>query len=157
MLHRILTASRMIVLIAVLGSFVASLAALVIGGVQTVQVIAHAFATGLPEKATKEVAVSLIAVIDLFLIGVVFYIIALGLYELFIDDRLELPSWLVIDTLDDLKSKLINSMVVIMSVFFLGLLVDWNGKDNLLPLSGSVALVIAALTFFQYVNRKDGH
>jgi uncharacterized membrane protein YqhA len=50
----------------------------------------------------------------------VFYIIALGLYELFVDDRVELPQWLIIRNIDDLKNKLAGVVVVVMAVLFRG-------------------------------------
>ena len=157
MFHKFLTGSRYIILIAVIGSALAALASLLYGGAKTIQAIAGLL-QGVGDKASKAVVVSFIEVIDLFLIGTVFYIIALGLYELFIDDRLEMPAWLVIRSLDDLKSKLINSIVVIMGVYFLGALVDWNGDSSLLILRGAIALVIAALTLFQFVQtRNNGH
>ncbi len=157
MFHKFLTGTRFIIVIAVIGSALAALASLLYGGAKTIQAIG-AILQGFSDKASKAVIVSFIEVIDLFLIGTVFYIIALGLYELFIDDRLELPSWLVIRSLDDLKSKLINSIVVILGVYFLGALVDWSGDSNLLVLSGAIALVIAALTLFQFVQAKrNGH
>jgi uncharacterized membrane protein YqhA len=71
---------------------------------------------------------------------------------------LELPSWLVIRSLDDLIGKLINGMVVVMEVYFLGLLVNWDGQIDLLPLSISITLIIGALTFFQLINiKKSDH
>ena len=157
MFHKFLTGSRYIILIAVIGSALAALASLLYGGAKTIQAIGG-LVQGVGDQTSKSVVVSFIEVIDLFLIGTVFYIIALGLYELFIDDRLEMPAWLVIRSLDDLKSKLINSIVVIMGVYFLGALVDWNGDSSLLILSGAIALVIAALTLFQFVQtRNNGH
>jgi uncharacterized membrane protein YqhA len=157
MIHKLLTGSRFIILIAVIGSALAALASLLYGGAKTIQAIGDIL-QGVSDKASKSVIVSFIEVIDLFLIGTVFYIIALGLYELFIDDRLEMPAWLVIRSLDDLKSKLINSIVVIMGVYFLGALVDWNGEASLLVLSGAIALIIGALTLFQFVQtRNNGH
>jgi uncharacterized membrane protein YqhA len=152
MFHKILLSSRFFIVIAVIGSFLASLASMVYGGIKSVSVVFGLFQSGFLEKPTKSVAVSFIELIDLFLIGTVFYIIALGLYELFIDEKLELPAWLVIRNLDDLKMKLINGIVVIMGVYFLGKLVEWDGQTNLLELSIAIALVIAALTFFQSIN-----
>jgi uncharacterized membrane protein YqhA len=154
MFHKILLSSRFFIVIAVIGSFLASLASLVYGGIKSVSVIISLFQRGLLEKSTKSVAVSFIELIDLFLIGTVFYIVALGLYELFIDEKLELPTWLVIRNLDDLKMKMINGIVVIMAVYFLGELVEWDGQTDLLGLSISIALIIAALTFFQSTNSK---
>jgi uncharacterized membrane protein YqhA len=155
MIHKILTASRYITLIAVLGSFLAALTSLVAGGIKAVMVVVSIFQVSAKSPAAKEIALAFIEVIDLFLIGTVFYIIALGLYELFIDDHLELPAWLVIRNLDDLKAKLISGIVVIMGVYFLGVLIEGDGHVDLLRLSASIALMIAALTFFQYVNGKQ--
>lgn len=154
MIQKILTSSRFIVLIAVVGALVASLACLVFGAIKVVTVLIGMFQKGIAEQATKAVAVDFIEVVDLFLIGIIFYIIAMGFYELFIDDRLQLPAWLVIHSLDDLKMILISGMVVVMGVYFLGALVDWKGQTDLLPLSVSIALIIAVLTFFQYVNAQ---
>jgi uncharacterized membrane protein YqhA len=158
MLHRLLTSSRFILIIAVLGSFLASLASLLFGGIKTIEIIMNILQNPISEKTTKVISVSFLEVVDLFLIGTVFYIISLGLYELFIDNRLELPSWLTIRNLDDLKEKLISGIVVILGVYFLGALVDWKGENNLLILSISIALIITALTFFQFMkSRQNNH
>ena len=154
-MNKILTSSRYIVLIAVVGSFLASIASLLAGGVRVIVIIAGVFDKFDSSKGMKGIAYSFVEVVDLFLIGTVFYIIALGLYELFVDDKLELPTWLLIHSLDDLKAKLINGVIVIMGVFFLGELVNWDGQSDLLNLSLAVALIIAALTFFQYANARN--
>ena len=154
-MNKILTSSRYIVLIAVVGSFLASITSLLAGGVRVIVIIVGVFDKFDSSKGMKGIAYSFVEVVDLFLIGTVFYIIALGLYELFVDDKLELPTWLVIHSLDDLKAKLINGVIVIMGVFFLGELVNWDGQSDLLNLSLAVALIIAALTFFQYTNARN--
>ena len=72
--------------------------------------------TKIPHKrllSSKILALGFIESIDLFLLDTVFFIISLGLYELFIGDTLEWPHWLVIHTLDDLKNKLIGVIVVV--------------------------------------------
>jgi uncharacterized membrane protein YqhA len=155
MFHKILTSSRYIVLIAVIGSFLASIVSLLAGGARTILIIAGVFEKIDSSEGMKGIAFSFVEVVDLFLIGTVFYIIALGLYELFVDDRLDLPNWLVVHSLDDLKARLINGVIVIMGVYFLGALVNWDGQSDLLRLSLAVALVIAALTLFQYTNARN--
>jgi uncharacterized membrane protein YqhA len=45
------------------------------------------------------------SVIDVFLLSMVLYIFALGLYELFVG-KLDVPPWLSIETVDELKAKL---------------------------------------------------
>lgn len=74
--------------------------------------------------------------------------IALGLYELFIDNTLKLPEWLQIRTFDDLKNKLVGVVLVVLAVLFLGHVVAWDGSRDLLGFGLAIAAVIAALTFF---------
>ena len=93
-------------------------------------------------------AIEFIEIIDLFLLGTVFYIIAFGLYELFIEPDIGLPDWLEIRTLDDLKNKLVNVVLVVLGVLFLGHVVAWDGSTDVVYLGGGIALVVADLTRF---------
>jgi uncharacterized membrane protein YqhA len=65
-----------------------------------------------------------------------------------------LPEWLTINNLDDLKNKLIAVVIVVLGVLFLGQVVSWDGKTDLLGYGVSIALVIAALTYF--LAQKSG-
>lgn len=149
MIHKILASSRQLILLAVICSYIASIAVLIYGVFETVHAIALSIHQGeISSKGGKQLVVSLIEVIDLFLLSTVFYITALGLYELFIDDRIKVPEWLEIHNIDDLKAKLISVIIVVLSVSFLGQAVTWDGNPNFLPFGASVALVIASLTYF---------
>lgn len=149
MLRRLLSVSRFLILVPVLGSFLAATTLLVYGGVECVQLVIDTIQHfDISSKGAKALALAFIEVVDLFLLGTVFYIIALGLYELFIDDQLPLPAWLEIHDLDDLKDKLAGVVVVVMGVLFLGQVVTWDGQRDLLPFGAAIALVIAALTWF---------
>ena len=148
MLHRILARSRYLMLIAVFGSFAASVTLLIYGAQETVITIGHTATVPVSSENSKKLILSCIEVVDLFLLATVFYITALGLYELFIDDRIKVPIWLEIHTIDDLKSKLTSVIVVVLSVLFLSEVVRWNGGTNILPLGGGLAFVMAALTYF---------
>ena len=148
MLHRILARSRYLMLIAVLGCFAASVTLLIYGALETVITISHTTTAPISSENSKQLILSFIEVVDLFLLGTVFYITALGLYELFIDERIKVPHWLEIHTIDDLKTKLTSVIVVVLSVLFLSEVVKWNGATNIFPLGAGIALVIAALTYF---------
>lgn len=149
MIHRILASSKKLILLAVICSFIASVTVLIYGVIETGDAVINVLLGGpVSSKGAKKVVVAFVEVIDLFLLSTVFYITALGLYELFIDDRIKVPEWLEIHTLDDLKGKLISVVVVVLSVLFLGQAVTWNGEANLLPFGASVALVITSLTLF---------
>jgi uncharacterized membrane protein YqhA len=79
-------------------------------------------------------------------------IIGLGLYVLFIDERLQLPPWLKISNLDDLKGHLVSSVIAVLAVLFMREAVAWNGQRDLLGFGVALALVIAVLTLYLKVK-----
>ncbi|NTU98251.1 MAG: YqhA family protein, partial [Chlorobiaceae bacterium] len=116
-MHRLLSSSRYLVLIAIAGTFMASVTLLIYGGISiSRQIVSTIMYGSFTSKDAKALALGFIENADIFLIGTVLYIMSLGLYELFIDDSIALPEWLVIHTLDDLKDKLIGVIVVVMAV-----------------------------------------
>jgi uncharacterized membrane protein YqhA len=155
MIERLFSSSRYLVLIAVAGTFLASVTLLLYGGFSIFQIITDTIQhLQTSSKGGKTLALGFIETIDLFLLGTVFFIISMGLYELFIDDTIQLPAWLVIHTLDDLKNKLIGVIVVVMAVVFLGHVVKWHGEQELIWLGGAIALVTSALTYFLSNKKK---
>jgi uncharacterized membrane protein YqhA len=145
--RRILGSSRYFIVVAVVGSFIASAAALVYGGLSTLRVVLQAFGAGVfDEKGAKLLAVELVTIIDLFLLGTVLYIVAVGLYELFVDPGLPMPAWLRITTLDDLKERLLGVVVVLLAVTFLGSAVTWDGNTNILPFGLAIATVLGVVS-----------
>ncbi len=147
-MQRLISASRFLIIIPSAGAFVAATALLIYGAIEIVQLIAETLTHGVTSKGAKALALAFIEVTDLFLLGTVLYIIALGLYELFVDDQLPTPAWLQIHDLDDLKNKLAGVVILVMGVLFLGQVVTWDGQRDLLPYGAAIALVIAALTYF---------
>ncbi len=155
MLSRLLSSSRYLIIIAVLGSFVASAALLIYGGIETVKTIFDLIlAADFSSTGAKELTLTAIQLVDLFLLATVLYLIALGLYELFINDTIVVPDWLVIHSLDDLKEKLIGVIIIVMGVLFLGKLVAWDGKSDLLSPGLGIAAMISALTYFLSQKKK---
>ena len=146
---RLLALSRYMVIIPVVASLVGALILMVYGAVATVLDAAYVFDQMLKgsDKGLKTAAVQFIELVDVFLLATVLYIIGVGLYELFIG-KLDMPDWLVITSLDDLKVKLISVVITVLSVLFLGLVVSWDGTTNLLIPGAGIALVIGALTLF---------
>ena len=145
MLKKLLVASRFSIIIAVLGLLVASLSLLLNGVYKIYRVLAGALGAVETDKA---MLVGFIESADLFLLAVAMYIIAIGLYDLFIDSQIEMPDWLNIRSLSDLKKKLLDVIIVILGVIFLGKVVNWSGGIEIIYLGGGIALVIAALTYF---------
>lgn len=154
MMRSLLNNCRYLVLMAVLGALAASLALFVYGLAETGVAIANAIAKAeVSSKGAKALALEFIEIVDLFLLGTVLLMIALGFYELFISSDLELPEWLQFRTFDDLKLKLVGVVVVVLAVLFLGHVVGWNGERDLLRLGAGIALVIAALTYFLSISK----
>jgi len=148
MFRRILASSRYMILIAVVATFLAAIAVILYGALTVFHLIYDMFVSSkfTPDEA-KHMAVAFIEMIDLFLLGTVLYIVALGLYELFIDDKLSMPPWLVISDLDDLKGKLLGVVIVLLAVTFLGDVVTWNGDNSILSLGVAIGLVLLALGY----------
>ncbi len=147
-MRRAINATRYLILLAVIGSFVGAVTLIVYGFLAALALPGKAVAAGIDPKFAKKLLVGYIEIVDLFLVGTLFYIIALGLYELFIDEDVPTPKWLQIGSFDELKGKLVKVVIVVMSVIFLAQLVSWDGSANLLPFGAAIALVIGALTWF---------
>jgi uncharacterized membrane protein YqhA len=149
MIQKIFVGCQISVLVPVISLLLAGFTLLIYGAAQTLTTINHAVTVGhVSGKEAKMMILSFIEIIDLFLLATVFYITALGLYELFIDNRIKVPTWLEIHSIDDLKSKLASVVVVILGVVFLGQAVKWESGREILPFGLSVALVIGTLTYF---------
>ena len=157
-LRNIFAASRFIIGLAVLGSFVGSAILLVIAAVTLFRIAWNEIVNFDPDnlggRHIDRLGVELIEIIDIILLGTVLYIVALGLYQLFIDQNLVLPGWLKVNDLTDLKRDLIAVVVVLLGVSFLGEVVNWEGQNDILPLGAGIALVIAALGFILWLTPK---
>jgi uncharacterized membrane protein YqhA len=155
-LRNIFAASRFVIGLAVIGSFVGSAILLVIATVTLFSIAWNEIVNFEPDNLSghhiDRLAVDLIEITDIILLGTVLYIVALGLYQLFIDHNLALPRWLKVNDLTDLKRDLIGVVVVLLGVSFLGEVVNWEGSSNVLPLGAGIALVIAALGFILWLT-----
>jgi len=162
-LRNVFAASRFIIGLAVLGSFVGSAILLVIATITLFRIAWNEIVNFDPDylggrhSHIDRLAVQLIEITDVILLGTVLYIVALGLYQLFIDQSLVLPRWLKVNDLTDLKRDLIGVVVVLLGVSFLGEVVNWEGENDVLPLGAGIALVIAALGFILWLtpNKHD--
>src|SRR2546421_6356697 len=149
MFERILAGSRYLIIIAVLGAFLAALIVLIYGGITVgaifISIIGHPAFT--PDEA-KHIAVNCIEMIDLLLLGTILYIISLGLYSLFINDHLTMPAWIKIYSLESLKETLVGVIIVLLAVTFLGNIVTWDGSTTICALGIAVGFVLLALSLF---------
>jgi uncharacterized membrane protein YqhA len=149
-LRNILTGSRYLIIISVLGSLVGSIVVLGYGAVTVVGVLIQIFFVRniFTTDEVKIVAVASVELIDLFLLSTILYIIALGLYRLFIDAKLPLPKWLEIGDLNDLKERIQGVILVLLAISFLGYVVEWHfGDYSIVALGVAVGLVLFAIAY----------
>jgi uncharacterized membrane protein YqhA len=63
-----------------------------------------------------------------------------------------MPYWLHVSSLDDLKDKLLGTVVVMLGVSFLGDVVTWEGQNNILALGAAIAVVVGSLRLLNLVG-----
>ena len=137
--------TRYITAIPCIGLFISAIALTISTLVSTIQVTIEVVQGHVD---MQDMLVEYIEYADFFLLAVVLYIMAVGLYSLFIDHDVVMPAWLEIDTLDDLKEKLIGVIGVVMAVYFLGRLIHGTDALDLLYIGMGTAAVIIALAYF---------
>ena len=103
----------------------------------------------------KLTIVEILTAVDAILLGTVLLVIGYGLYELFIDEDLEVPPWLQVQDLDDLKSKLIGVVVAIISVIFVGVFVDTDRAADVISYGVGAGALVTGLAIFAFATRKD--
>ena len=156
---RFLAACRFLLVIPVVGCVLLTAGVVIMGIGRIVTAGAELLRTGdFSAKASKTMSLAVIEIIDLFLVGTVAYIAAVGLYKLFISNaEVELPMRLKIENLKDLEDKIIGVIVAALAVAFLGQAAGSPGSDALLSYGGGIALVIAALALFvRYAGSTKG-
>lgn len=148
MFAKIFAASRFLIIIAVLGSLLAATLVMLFGIYDLLRVVVQIFQNGPnAEDITKKVSVGAIELIELFLLGTVLYVVALGLYQLFIQKDLPVPPWLKITTLDNLKERLLATVLVMLAVSFFGYAVTWDGSLNILAIGLAIGFVIIGIAY----------
>jgi uncharacterized membrane protein YqhA len=105
-------------------------------------------------SAVQKFLAKAIEIIDIFLVATVFYLISMGLFELFIA-KAPLPGWVEIRNLDDLKTKLLGLIVIALAVIFLGVaLTGIEEIYNILLFGTAVAIMIIAISAYLWVKHE---
>ena len=147
---------RFVMLIPVIAIQIAAVALIVYGAIETWHFVESIFFAEDHGLSHDQILLLAIEIVDLFLLATVVQVVSLGLYQLYFHQDLQLPAWLKITTLDDLKSKLVGVVITVMSVYFLGRALTWTDGSGITYLGVAVAAVIVALTYF--LSKMDnGH
>jgi uncharacterized membrane protein YqhA len=150
-MRRLIEISRFAVVLPAMATLIGGIVLMIFGAVG---IILASLATILSRAPLKDTIVSILTSVDAILLGTVLLVIGYGLYELFVDSELEIPQWLEINTLDDLKAKLIGVIVAIIAVIFVGVLVDARSANDVMYYGAGAGAVIAALAAYSFTTRK---
>ena len=150
MLRHILVASRFLLILPVIGSLLLMVGVVVMGlGAVLTQEWSLLSEGDFSAKGAKQLTLTVIETIDMFLLGAISYIVAVGIYKLFISQEDEtLLKRVRIEKLADLETKIIGVVVVAMAVGFLGKASEAVDPEAVLQAGVGVAAVIGALCLF---------
>ena len=163
--------TRFVIMTAVLGSLAAGFAIFYMATVDVVLLVQHALHYADSDLATEarkalhdSTVTHIVEVVDGYLLATVLLIFSLGLYELFISDIDQAQGSkasskiLVINSLDDLKSRLakVILMILIVTLFEQALNMKLSSPLDLLYLGGAIALIALAL-YLTHGSEHKGH
>ena len=155
MLKNIVLISRIMVIIAIFGLLLTSVFVIITGFAELFRIIAFLMEGGLlSEEAGTFLSVTVTEMIDLYLIGLVLIIIALGLYQLFIDPDIELPEWLDTPSFEALKARLLVVVVVVLAVMFLGYAAEATDAPFIAGVGVAISLVIIACGYILSIHAR---
>lgn len=153
-LAHIIGRSRYVVLLASLAVMVVSISLFLLG---TYLAVINTWAAWVDvihgNVDSAELTVVFLEVVSVMMKAVVFYLIGVGFYSLFIAP-LNLPLALGVETLNDLETKVISVVIVIMAVTFLEHFVLWEDPIETLQYAATLSIVVAALVLFQFYNHR---
>lgn len=150
-MRRIIELSRYVVVLPSLGALIGAMVLVVIGLWEIATAIYKLIQLDVELKAS---IVSVLTAVDTLLLATVLLVIGYGLYELFVDDTVQLPPWLQIHSLEDLKGKLIGVVVAVIAVVFLGELVEGTNPEAVMQFGIGAGALVLALAAFQYATRS---
>lgn len=126
MLRKLLLASRYLLVLPVIGSLLLMIGVVIMGlGVVLTQEWKLLWQGEFSAKGARQLTLTVIETIDMFLVAAISYIMAVGIYKLFIgQDEEQLLKRVKIEKLADLETKIIGVVVVVLAVGFLGKATD---------------------------------
>jgi uncharacterized membrane protein YqhA len=154
-LKNLFLTSRILVIVAIIGMIITSIIVIITGFAELFRILSFLIHEGiLSDEAGKFLSVNVTEMIDLYLIGLFLIIMALGLYQLFIDPDISLPEWLDTPSFDILKGRLLILVVVVLAVMFLGYAATATDGIMIAGLGIAIALVIIACGYIISIASK---
>jgi uncharacterized membrane protein YqhA len=151
-LVKLISATRFLVLIPIVGLALAAAVLFTFGGIGLVAfLIKEATLAAEGHELTVLPIFDLLQYVHQFLIGTVLYITSIGFYQLFIQ-KVPVPDWMKTESAEDLETSLVGVIIVVLGIEFLGAVFSGTQTD-LLSYGAGIALPIAALALFLGVRR----
>ena len=151
-MKRIMGLTRYAVFVPAIASIIGALLLMAQGSWAMLMAVIDSVSNG---YGLKETIVEVLTAVDAILLGTVLLVIGYGLYELFIDADLDVPQWLRVYDLDDLKSKLIGVVVAIVAVVFVGVFVDSNRASDVISYGVGAGALVVGLAIFAFTTKKE--
>lgn len=153
-LGRVIGRTRYVVLLAVIAVLLVALSLFLLGTILAFRGIWEAWATLFHGRIeATNLTVEFLEIVSVMLKAVFFYLIGVGLYSLFIAP-LNIATSLGVETLNDLETKVISVVVVILAVSFLEKFISGKQALEILQYGGALAVAVAALVLFQFYNHR---
>jgi uncharacterized membrane protein YqhA len=150
-MRKLLGLTRYAVIVPALAAIIGALLLMAQGSIEMIVVATDTVTKG---ASLKETIVEVLTAVDAILLGTVLLVIGYGLYELFIDAEIDVPEWLRVENLDDLKSKLIGVVVAIVAVVFVGVFVDSNRAGDVISYGVGAGALVVGLAIFAWATGK---
>jgi len=151
-MKKILGLTRYVVFVPAVAAIIGAILLMGQGSLEILNVVVSAITN---EYGLKETIVEVLTAVDAILLGTVLLVIGYGLYELFIDAEIEVPLWLRVQDLDDLKSKLIGVVVAILAVVYVGIFVDSDRSEDVISYGVGAGALVVGLAIFAFATRKS--
>lgn len=147
--------SRFVVLVAVVAVLLVSVTLFAVGTLMAGQAVWHALqALASGQVDGEAITVEFLEVVGMMLKAVIFYIVGVGLYSLFIAP-LNLTAALGVESFNDLETRVVSVLIVIMALTFLEHFLAWKEPLATLQFGVALAAVIAALVLFQRLMHRE--
>jgi uncharacterized membrane protein YqhA len=155
-LAHVIGRSRVVVVVAVIAVMLAAFSLFVLGAWLAVTIIWGAWAEVFRGHVdSADLIVRFLEIVTVMLKAVFFYLIGVGFYSLFISP-LNVTVALGVETLNDLETKIISVIIVIMAVDFLEEFIAFESPVAVLQGAGALALAVGALVLFKVLTNREG-
>ena len=148
MLEVILQKSKYLTILTVVITLLCALVLYLITSVAAIMAVYEALTSGdWSTTTTKTFAVTLLKVVDMFLICIGLQIIAAGVYKLFINDQITLPAAMNPSSITELKLSLVRISSLVLLIMFVERAVDLGPSRELLEYGIAIAVIMIAASW----------